>query len=220
MAFSSACWLYDAGLVPYQTAWAWQKQLVADRKNQPDRPDSLILLEHPAVYTLGQNSDRRFLKFDPDSSPYELHQIERGGEVTYHCPGQLVGYPILNLQRHQPDLHWYLRQLEEVVIRVLAHYGLTGDRIEGLTGVWVEGQKVAAIGIKVSRWITMHGFALNVCPDLAGFAAIVPCGIGDRPVGSLIQWLPGLTVADVKPIVVQAFEQVFQLTCEARSGYP
>jgi lipoyl(octanoyl) transferase len=195
MAFSSACWLYDAGLVPYQTAWAWQKQLVTDRKNQPDRPDSLILLEHPAVYTLGQNSDRRFLKFDPDLSPYEL-------------------------QRHQPDLHWYLRQLEEVVIRVLAHYGLTGDRIEGLTGVWVEGQKVAAIGIKVSRWITMHGFALNVCPDLAGFAAIVPCGIGDRPVGSLIQWLPGLTVADVKPIVVQAFEQVFQLHCEARSGHP
>lgn len=212
MAFSSPCWWYDAGLVPYQTAWDWQKQLVTDRKNQPDRPDSLILLEHPAVYTLGQRSDRGFLKFDPATSPYELHQIERGGEVTYHCPGQLVGYPILNLQRHQPDLHWYLRQLEQVVIQVLAHYGLTGDRIEGLTGVWVEGRKVAAIGIKVSRWITMHGFALNVCPDLAGFAAIVPCGIGDRAVGSLAQWLPGITVADVKPIVIQAFEQVFQLT--------
>jgi lipoyl(octanoyl) transferase len=216
MAFSSDCWLYDAGLVPYETAWAWQKQLVLDRKNQPDRPDSLILLEHPAVYTLGQNSDLGFLKFDPATSPYALHRIERGGEVTYHCPGQLVSYPILNLQRHKPDLHWYLRQLEAVVILVLAHYGLRGERIEGLTGVWVEGQKVAAIGIKVSRWITMHGFALNVCPDLAGFAAIVPCGIGDRPVGSLIQWLPGITVADVKPIVIQAFAQTFQLTSQVQ----
>ncbi len=214
MTFSAICHLYDRGLIPYQTAWAWQKQLVADRKNQPDRPDALILLEHPPVYTLGQNSDPSFLKFDPATSPYELHRIERGGEVTYHCPGQLVGYPILNLQRHQPDLHWYLRQLEEVVILVLAHYGLRGERIEGLTGVWVEDQKVAAIGIKVSRWITMHGFALNVCPDLAGFEAIVPCGIGDRAVGSLAQWVPGITVAAVKPIVIHAFEQVFRLQCD------
>jgi lipoyl(octanoyl) transferase len=219
MAFSATCHLYDRGLIPYQTAWAWQKQLVSDRKNQFDRPDALILLEHPPVYTLGQNSDPAFLKFDPATSPYELHWIERGGEVTYHCPGQLVGYPILNLQRHQPDLHWYLRQLEEVVILVLAHYGLLGERIEGLTGVWVEGQKVAAIGIKVSRWITMHGFALNVCPDLAGFDAIVPCGIGDRAVGSLAQWVPGITVAAVKPIVIQAFEPVFGLTCD-RHGPP
>jgi lipoyl(octanoyl) transferase len=214
MAFSSACWLYDAGLMPYPTAWAWQKQLVNDRKIDPDRPDSLILLEHPAVYTLGQNSDRAFLKFDPQNSPHALHQIERGGEVTYHCPGQLVVYPILNLQRHRPDLHWYLRQLESVVIQVLAHYGLGGDRIDGLTGVWVEGQKVAAIGIKVSRWITMHGLALNVCPDLAGFDQIVPCGIADRGVASLAQWLPGITVAAVKPIVIQAFEQTFNLTCQ------
>jgi lipoyl(octanoyl) transferase len=214
MAFSATCDLYDRGLIPYQTAWAWQKQLVHDRKIHPDRPDSLILLEHPPVYTLGQGSDPAFLKFDPATSPFELHRIERGGEVTYHCPGQLVGYPILNLQRHRPDLHWYLRQLEELVILVLAHYGLEGERIPGLTGVWVENQKVAAIGIKVSRWITMHGFALNVCPDLAGFGAIVPCGIGDRAVGSLAQWLPGITVAAVKPIVIQAFEQVFGLRCD------
>jgi lipoyl(octanoyl) transferase len=218
MAFSATCHLYDAGLIPYQTAWAWQKQLVNDRKTDPNRPDALILLEHPSVYTLGQGSDLAFLKFDPATSPHELHRIERGGEVTYHCPGQLVGYPILNLQRHQPDLHWYLRQLEEVVIVVLAHYGLTGERIEGLTGVWVEDQKVAAIGIKVSRWITMHGFALNVCPDLAGFGAIVPCGIGDRAVGSLAQWFPGITVAAIKPIVIQAFEQVFGLHCDAQAA--
>jgi lipoyl(octanoyl) transferase len=220
MTFPAACWLYDPGLMPYQTAWAWQKQLVSDRKTDPDRPDSLIVLEHPAVYTLGQNSDRAFLKFDPQTSPHELHQIERGGEVTYHCPGQLVVYPILNLQRHQRDLHWYLRQLESVVIKVLAHYDLGGDRIDGLTGVWVEGQKVAAIGIKVSRWITMHGLALNVCPDLAGFDAIVPCGIGDRSVASLAQWRPEITVAAVKPIVIQAFEQTFNLTCHPQNLTP
>ncbi len=218
MSFSSVCWLYDAGLVPYQTAWDWQKQLVADRKANPDLPDSLILLEHPAVYTLGQGADPGFLKFDPTTSAYELHRIERGGEVTYHCPGQLVGYPILNLQRHTKDLHAYLRQLETVVLQVLAHYGLMGEQIPGLTGVWVEGRKVAAIGIKVSRWITMHGFALNICPDLSGFEQIVPCGISDRPVGSLAEWIPGIHLADVKPIVIQAFEDTFQLKCQHRAA--
>jgi lipoyl(octanoyl) transferase len=217
MRLPSTCWLYDAGLVPYQTAWDWQKQLVADRKANPNLPDSLILLEHPAVYTLGQGADPGFLKFDPIASAHELYRIERGGEVTHHCPGQLVGYPILNLQRHTPDLHAYLRQLEAVVIQVLAHYGLTGERIAGLTGVWVEGRKIAAIGIKVSRWITMHGFALNVCPDLNGFQQIVPCGISDRPVGSLEQWIPGITIADVRPIVIQSFEQIFQLDCQLQA---
>lgn len=136
-------------------------------------------------------------------------RIERGGEVTYHCPGQLVGYPILNLGRHQKDLHWYLRQLEEVLIQALAVHGLKGDRLEGLTGVWVEGRKVAAIGIKVSRWITMHGFALNVCPDLSGFGRIVPCGIGDRPVGSMAEFLPGISLGEVQETVKAAFEAVF-----------
>jgi lipoyl(octanoyl) transferase len=201
----------DRGLVPYGEAWAWQQAQVQARKQDSTLPDTLMLLEHPPVYTLGQGSDPGFLKFDPATSPYELHRIERGGEVTYHSPGQLVGYPILNLTNHQQDLHWYLRQLEEVVIRSIAHYGLTGTRIPGLTGVWIEDQKVAAIGIKVSRWITMHGFALNVCPDLSGFDRIVPCGIEGKSVASLAQWIPGLTVAQVKPIVVRSFEQVFAI---------
>jgi lipoyl(octanoyl) transferase len=193
--------------VPYAIAWDWQKRLVADRKADAKLADSLILVEHPAVYTLGQASDPKFLKFDPTNSIHELYKIERGGEVTHHCPGQLVGYPILNLQRHTQDLHWYLRQLETVVIQVLAHYGLNGERIDGLTGVWVAGRKVAAIGIKVSRWITMHGFALNVCPDLQGFEAIVPCGIGDRAVGSMAEWRPGITLDAVKPIVIRCEQQ-------------
>jgi lipoyl(octanoyl) transferase len=205
------CLLFNSGLMSYLEAWEWQRSLVSQRKEQPELEDALILLEHPPVYTLGQGSSLDFLKFDPATAPHSLHRIERGGEVTYHCPGQLVGYPILNLRCYQADLHWYLRQLEALLIQVLAVYGLAGDRIPGLTGVWVDGVKVAAIGIKVSKWITMHGFALNVCPDLAGFQNIVPCGIEDKPVGSLAQFIPGLTVAEVRQEVAIAFADCFQV---------
>lgn len=195
--------------MPYLEAHTWQRSLLHERINNPNLDDVLILLEHPPVYTLGQGSSPDFLKFDPNHSQFEVHRTERGGEVTYHCPGQLVGYPILNLQRHQQDLHWYLRQLEEVLIRVLAVYGLEGSRIPSFTGVWLEGRKVAAIGIKVSRWITMHGFALNVCPDMTGFERIVPCGIIDKPVGSLAQWIPGITCDEVRIQISQSFAEVF-----------
>ncbi|PZV14465.1 MAG: lipoyl(octanoyl) transferase [Leptolyngbya sp.] len=208
------CKIVNLGVVSYQTAWDLQRSLVAERKANPDSPDLedvLVLLEHPPVYTLGQGSSTNFLKFDPTQTNYELVRIERGGEVTYHCPGQLVGYPILNLTYYQKDLHWYLRQLEEVLIQVLAAYGLEGTRIAGMTGVWVSDRKVAAIGIKVSRWITMHGFALNVCSDLSGFEQIVPCGIADRAVGSLEQFIPGIQVAEVKDQVAIAFAKVFQV---------
>lgn len=201
------CWLYKEALVPYLDAWEWQRSLVGQRRENPDLEDVLILLEHPPVYTLGQGATEQFLKFDRND--YELHRIERGGEVTYHCPGQLVGYPILNLRYYQQDLHWYLRQLEEVLIRVLANYGLEGERLSGFTGVWVQGRKVAAIGIKVSRWITMHGFAFNVCPDLAGFQRIVPCGISDKPVGTLAEFIPDIDFDRVRQQVAFAFAQVF-----------
>lgn len=205
------CRLIEWGYVPYSTAWEAQQKLVQERRDNPDLPDVLILLEHPPVYTLGQGAKLEFLKFDPAKTQPELHRVERGGEVTYHCPGQLVGYPILNLRRHQPDLHWYLRQLEEVLLRVLEVLGLSGARVPGMTGVWVEGWKVGAIGIKVSRWITMHGFALNVCPDLEGFGQIVPCGIPDKPVGSLEQFIPGIEVDRVRAIVVAEFARVFEV---------
>ncbi|MBD1843716.1 lipoyl(octanoyl) transferase LipB [Cyanobacteria bacterium FACHB-63] len=207
-----SCLLYTQGLMPYKLAWEWQRSLADARKQNPDLNDVLILLEHPPVYTLGQGSDLGFLRFDPNQSEYELHRIERGGEVTYHCPGQVVGYPILNLNYYQKDLHWYLRQLEEVIIRMLAVYGLMGTRIPGLTGVWVKDRKLAAIGIKVSRWITMHGFALNVNPDLSGFDRIVPCGIADKAVGSLEQFVPGITIEDVKRELAIAFADVFEVS--------
>ena len=195
--------------MPYVDALQWQRSLLKERINNPDLEDVLILLEHPPVYTLGQGANPEFLKFDLDKSEYNVHRVERGGEVTYHCPGQLVGYPILNLQRYRQDLHWYLRQLEEVLIRVLANYGLQGERIPGFTGVWLEGRKVAAIGIKVSRWVTMHGFALNVCPDMTGFNRIVPCGITDKPVGSLAEWIPGIISLEVRSCIAQSFSEVF-----------
>jgi lipoyl(octanoyl) transferase len=208
------CWLYQYGVVPYAQAWAWQRTIVQERFSQPDAPETLILLEHPPVYTLGQGASLDHLKFDPVTAPYELHRTERGGEVTYHCPGQIVGYPILNLRWFQQDLHWYLRQLEEVILQTLLCYGLRGQRIPGLTGVWLEGYKIAAIGIKVSRWITMHGFAINVCPELTGFHQIVPCGITDRPVGRLIDWIPDIDLLAVRSTLATVFAQVFDLSLQ------
>lgn len=205
------CLLENQGIVPYAVAWEQQRELVAQRVKDGSLDDVLLLLEHPPVYTLGQGASLEFLKFDPTEVNFELHRVERGGEVTYHCPGQLVAYPILNLRYYQQDLHWYLRQLEEVLIQLLALYGLKGDRVAGMTGVWLEGRKLAAIGIKVSRWITMHGLALNVCPDLTGFERIVPCGIADKPVGSLAQFLPDITVEQVRSDVSVMFAEVFQV---------
>ena len=205
------CILDNYQKVAYAPAWEYQRSLVADRISNPNLNDVLILLEHPPVYTLGTGSTLDFVKFDPQISEFEVHRIERGGEVTYHCPGQLVGYPIINLRYYRQDLHWYLRQLEAVIIKALVSYGLSAYRIPKLTGVWLEGKKIAAVGIKVRRWITMHGFALNVCPDMSGFKRIVPCGIADKPVGSLQEFISDITVERVKKDVAEAFSSVFQV---------
>ena len=203
------CGLKIQAITPYSLAWAHQRSLVEARIANPDLPDVLLLLEHPPVYTLGTGSDIKFIKFNLDKTDKEVYRIERGGEVTYHCPGQLVGYPILNLRYYRQDLHWYLRQLEEVILQTIAIYGLSGERIAGLTGVWVEGYKIAAIGIKVSHWITYHGFAINVCPDLSGFAEIIPCGIANKPVGSLRQFLPNISLMQVQQDLSRVFASVF-----------
>jgi lipoyl(octanoyl) transferase len=200
-----------AGLMAFPRAWRWQQQLQQRLLADPSGPDALLLLEHEPCYTLGRGADPAFLRFDPADPPAPLFRIDRGGEVTHHCPGQLVLYPVLNLQRHGADLHLYLRELEGVVIDLLAELGLQGERVEGLTGVWLEGQKVAAIGVGARRWISQHGLALNVEADLAGFAQVVPCGIADRPVGRLLDWRPELSAAVLRPLLLQCFSRRFGL---------
>lgn len=180
------------GRVAYASALELQDSLVADRR-AGTAPDTLLLLEHPPVITLGRSSDPRHLLADPRElreRGVELHTCGRGGDVTYHGPGQLVGYPIIDLRERTPDVHRYLRDLEEGLIRTAADFGVTARRLPGLTGVWVGERKLAAIGVRLSSgWITSHGFALNVSTDLSAFSAIVPCGIRNKGVTSLAELL-------------------------------
>jgi len=166
----------QAGIVPYAEALAWQRALAQARIDGGLANDRLLLLEHPAVVTLGRNSDAGHLL---SRDGVEVFEIERGGDVTFHGPGQLVGYPIIDLTHHTPDLHWYLRTLEQALIDALAELGIPAGRNPGYTGVWTGGgsRKIASIGIHVKQWVTWHGFALNVTNDLAQFERIVPCGI-------------------------------------------
>jgi lipoyl(octanoyl) transferase len=197
--------------VPFLQAWGWQRQLQARLLEDPCGPETLLVLQHQPCYTLGRGGDAAHLRFDPADPPLPLHRIDRGGEVTHHLPGQLVLYPVLNLQRHGGDLHLYLRGLEQVVIDLLAELGLAAGRLPGLTGVWLEGRKLAAIGVGARRWISQHGLALNVDCSLEGFAAITPCGIADRPVGRLVEWRPELTAETLQPRLVAAFARQFRL---------
>ena len=175
----------DLGLVEYPQALALQEALVKQRC-AGEGEDTLLLLEHPAVFTLGRGADERNL-LTPRGTP--VYRVSRGGEVTFHGPGQLVGYPIFALTAHGRDVHAYLRTLEAVLIDVLAEYGLPAARKSGLTGVWLEDRKIASIGVGVRRWITYHGFALNVDPDLSYFADIVPCGLNGVRMTSMAEEL-------------------------------
>ena len=209
-------------LVDFSRAWAWQQAWQQGMLELGSRPrtdqeiaqcsEAVWLLQHPRCYTLGRGASEQHLLFDPEDPPAPLHRIDRGGEVTHHMPGQLVVYPVLDLRRRHCDLHWYLRQLEQVVIDVLAELGLNGERVEGMTGVWVEGRKLAAIGVGCRRWITQHGLALNVEGDLNGFDAVVPCGLTGKPVGSLRQWITGISMAEVQPLMRAALARRFGLS--------
>jgi lipoyl(octanoyl) transferase len=177
------------GPVPYADALAMQRSLVEDRR--AGRIDDLLLLvEHPHVLTLGVRGDggRSHILATPDalaSRGVEVYEAGRGGDITYHGPGQIVGYPIMDLQPDRCDVHRYVRDIEEVLIRTASDYGVEAGRVDGLTGVWVGREKLAAIGVRIARWVTSHGFALNVTTDLEYFNLIVPCGIADRSVTSL-----------------------------------
>jgi lipoyl(octanoyl) transferase len=203
------------GVVPYDEALAMQRQLVEERR-AGHVPDLLLLLQHPAVITLGVKGDGgRANIVATDERLAELgiavHETGRGGDVTYHGPGQIVGYPILDLKPDRCDVHRYVRDLEEVMIRVCADYGVTAGRIQGLTGTWVGAEKIGAIGVRLSRWITSHGFAFNVSTDLDHFKLIVPCGIGDRGVTSLDRAAGRrLSVAEVYDAVVRRFQEIFE----------
>jgi lipoyl(octanoyl) transferase len=164
------------GRTRYEDALALQEEIVARKIAAPDTPDELLLLEHEPVYTIGRTPDQSSLR-DATALPHPLVKINRGGQATYHGPGQLVGYPIVDLRPRGQDLHVYLRTLEDALIATLREFGVHGERREGLTGVWVGPRKIASIGVGVRRWIAMHGFALNVCGDLAPFTHITPCGI-------------------------------------------
>jgi lipoyl(octanoyl) transferase len=201
----------QAGRVPYQSALGLQERLLAERRSGSG--DVLLLLEHPPVITLGRGARREHLLLDAEELArrgIELADISRGGDVTWHGPGQLVGYPICDLQPLGRDLHLFLRLLEELLIDTLAAFGIRGERQEGKTGVWVAGAKIASIGVGVRRWISWHGFALNVSGDLAGFAAIVPCGLSGVTMTSLERLLGRvLPLAEVEEQVIRSFARIF-----------
>ena len=194
------------GRVEYGRALAWQEALLARRL--AGGSDVLLLLEHPPVYTLGRGADPRHLGTAADGD-VPVFRAHRGGQVTYHGPGQLVGYPILDLRRLRPDVRWYLRTLEEALIAALGDLGIAAGRRPGLTGVWVGGRKIASIGVALRRWVSWHGFALNVGPDLRGFAAITPCGITGVEMTSVAQEGGPGSVDEVLPVVRDRFVAVF-----------
>ncbi len=197
--------------VVFETAWDWQKKWQHNLLTKKGFAQAVWLLQHHPCYTLGRGATEKNLLFEPSDSNYSVHRIDRGGEVTYHVPGQLVVYLVFDLNRYQKDLNWYLRQLENVVVDVLDHFGLSAELMKGITGVWCHGLKVASIGVGCRRWVTQHGFALNVDCSLSGFDHIVPCGLTDHSVGRLSSWLPGITVEDVKPVVRKSLIERFGL---------
>jgi lipoate-protein ligase B len=209
-------WILNLDTVPYDEALELQKKLV-DLRSRDCIHDTLVLLEHPPVFTVTREATRRHLLASPQALAEKgitVHQTNRGGDITYHGPGQLVGYPIISLKDRGKDLHRYIRSLEEVIIRVLQEYGIRGYRDSINAGVWVEGDKIAAIGIAVkSSWTTMHGFAFNISPDLSHYSFIVPCGIVGRGVTSLAKIL-GRTVGrqDVQERLIRCFGEVFEVT--------
>jgi len=203
------------GLVGYDEALALQRDLVEERRADKV-PDLLLLLEHPPVITLGVRSEiARANVVATDDTLADLgiavHETGRGGDVTYHGPGQIVGYPIMDLRPDRCDVHRYVRDLEEVMIRVCADYGVTAGRIPGLSGTWVAAEKIGAIGIRISRWITSHGFAFNVSTNLDHFRLIVPCGISDRGVTSLEKVTQrSISMREVEDTIVHRFANIFE----------
>ena len=201
------------GRIPYSRGLELQQRLVAERQ-AGSVPDQLLLLEHEPVFTLGRNARAENVLFPSEALRdvgFEVYDTGRGGDVTYHGPGQVVGYPILDLAPDRCDVHRYVRDLEEVMIRTCAEYGLAASRVAGLTGTWLGNEKIGAIGVRIARWVTSHGFAFNVATDLSAFDLIVPCGIRGRGVTSLERLLGRAVALDEVMDRLQArFAEVFE----------
>ena len=201
----------DLGTCVYGKAWDIQKDLHAKRV-QNEIPDTLILVEHPHVYTLGKNANAQHLIASQDflkTRGIAIYQVDRGGDITYHGPGQLVGYPIFNLNDHHKSISWFVHTVEEVLIQFLASCGIPAERLEKFTGVWVDNRKIAAIGMRVSRWVTMHGFALNVSTDLSLYDGIIPCGITSKGITRIIDLKSDIQMKQVKEDIVKIFIELF-----------
>ncbi len=224
--------LIHLGTLDYQQAWDYQEQLFAAKlaiksQNRDLSPEAqlpigheLLLVEHPHVYTLGKSGKESHLLLDEvglKAHQASYYRINRGGDITYHGPGQLVAYPILDLEQFKPDIHWYMRSLEEVVIETLAPFGIRGERSTGFTGVWLDpdlanARKICAMGVRTSRWVTMHGIALNVNTQLDYFKHIVPCGIDDKAVSSMAaETGHELPFSEVEEAFVRQFSRIFDV---------
>lgn len=206
--------LIETGLSEYQEIWDLQKILfkrVTDSRDQ----NFLLLTEHKPVITIGKSGTEAHLVADSQSlqnRDIEVIKVDRGGDITFHGPGQLVGYPIFNLHNFKLDIHWYLRSLEQIIIDTLLQFNIKSTRVKNLTGVWIGGKKICAIGVKITRWITMHGFALNVTTDLDYFQHIIPCGIRERGVTSISEILGNnIALKDVSRYLISNFEKYFEL---------
>ena len=200
--------IIDLGLKPYKQVWNLQKTL-QNKLIDGVKRDCLILVEHEPVYTLGKNADPNHLLQSRDKS-INVYNIERGGDITFHGPGQLVVYPILNLAHYKKSISWYMRSLEQLIINVLEKFEIKGNRVKGYTGVWVGDKKIAAQGVRLSRWVTMHGFSINVNTDLSFYDGIIPCGIFDHGVTSIEKELNATQQMDkVKLLVIDSFKGIF-----------
>ena len=211
-----ALWVVDLGLRAYAEALVIQREVAKARITGAIPEDVLLLVEHPPVVTLGRSSKSDHLLVSAEllaQRGVQLFDVERGGDVTLHAPGQLVGYPIIDLKRHKKDLHWYLRQVEEALIRGIAPFGIAGERNPGFTGVWTQGRKLASIGVHARDWVTWHGFALNVSTDLSLFDLIVPCGISQVEMTSVCrECRSAVAVGEVAATVTAGIAEVFGLS--------
>jgi len=201
--------ILDLGKSHYNDAWELQKKLQSQRiSGQID--DQLLLVEHFPVYTLGKNTPKEHL-LTKESDNISIIQTDRGGDITFHGPGQLVGYPILDLNQYRRSITWYMRELEQLIIDVLKEYDINAERKKGLTGVWVKGEKIAALGVRISKWVTMHGFSLNINPDLKYYQGIIPCGITEYGVTSMADLLGGdpPNMSEIKDTLVKHFIAIF-----------